>query len=320
MYPITFLSTSLLVILVASLIEISDYATVYWVQALTLLIKEVGIALFIVATITIVLEISDFKEYFIKRLEEIIVGDDYISHLDVSKLESIHEKIENRLYNGDQRTDPNSFFCKIQKEITQFVGKCYYEDFDIAIECSIIENAGQKLIKKVVHRKFDIVNPTNQFVEEIIPIGSNMKKIDGMEHIDMYSIRSVIVDSKDITKEVMCTAYETTDDPYCIDISCDYKINIPCGGKTKVETIAETLVPIDDVFYWHRIMKPCKQYRISFMIYSSDYRVEGTGFGFLYGPGLIKRMLFNRMGYGLMLRFNDWILPGDGVMFAIVHK
>lgn len=321
MYPITFFLGSLLALLISCVVEASQLIHNNWIHTLNLLLKEIGIALFIVATITIVLEISDFKEYFIQRLQDIIVEDDYIQHLTPEKLERIHDKIENRLYNGDQRTEPSSFYCKVQKEITDFVGKCYYEDMDITVECSVVEIAGKRLFKKIIHRKVDIVNPTQEKVMEVIPVGSSLPKIDGLEKEELYILHSVRVDSKDITESLRCDIQEIiTNDPYCIDADCDRLIEIPSSSKKRVETITETRVPLDDIHYWHRIMKPCKQYRVSFIMNDDNYVVGGTGFGFLHGVGLIKQMLTNRLKSGLVFRFNDWILPGDGVIFTITPK
>ena len=80
-----------------------------------------------------------------------------------------------------------------------------------------------------------------------------------------------------------------------------------------------TLVDMTDLMYSHQIDKACKHYCMHFNVKPNEFDITVLGFGFM-SLGNTKRQRCVETNNGYMLRFLDWILPGDGVCVMLNSK
>ncbi|MDE7425672.1 MAG: hypothetical protein K2N51_18590, partial [Lachnospiraceae bacterium] len=80
-----------------------------------------------------------------------------------------------------------------------------------------------------------------------------------------------------------------------------------------------TIVGMDDLLYSHQIDKACKHYCMHFNVKPDEFDMIVVGFGFM-SLGNTKRQRCVKTNNGYMLRFLDWILPGDGVSVVLKEK
>ncbi|KJS15499.1 MAG: hypothetical protein VR69_13090 [Peptococcaceae bacterium BRH_c4b] len=327
LYPVAVILLSLLILLICSNHEIiygSRKDVPY--KLLYAVIHEVGIALFILGSITILLELSDFREYFFSRLNDILIKDEYISVLNQDKLRNLENKVQKLLYFKEQQNDKKSFFYKVQNDVKPLINGCYFDYYEIRVECKIEDN----LIKKKMTKIFEIVNPNVNEIEESIPIDSSMQIIDGIEDGDLYKVESLSIKSISIDDYGNKTEKDNTiDDLGLIYTKCDdesinkYNIRVQTNktitvkDRCKVEIIYNTITPMSDPFFTHRVRKPCKRYRCVFHFKNDIYELAGYGFGFMDRNNKITK---NNFTGGIELSFKDWILPGDGVIFTLLRR
>lgn len=290
--------------------------TGFWVVAehtgLSLL-TEVGIALFILGSITITMELADFMEYFVTRLTDIMIKDKYIDRLTDEQKESVKRILEEKLYFKDQQHDPNSFFYTVQNEVIPLLNDCYYNEYRSTVQCYIEGN----VIRKRVHRKLEIVNPKHERICQDIPFETKMKKISGVDDSKLYKVISYQVDTIDKTKELnLPPPAALVNDEYDLVFCGKHVVNIQ--DKCVIEYEIETIVPIEDIHYMNRVFKPCKLYTMIFILHdqSNEYDLTGHGFGFMDKEKLVKQLIDG----GVIFEFKDWIFPGNGVMLTIVKK
>lgn len=82
--------------------------------SLIFLIKEIGIALFIVGSITIALELTNFTEYFMTRVTDVMIKGAFIDRLSDEQKKELKSKLEEKLYFKDQIQDKGSFFLRLK--------------------------------------------------------------------------------------------------------------------------------------------------------------------------------------------------------------
>lgn len=286
-------------------------------ETLLLLFKEIGITLFVVGSISFALELKDFTDYFLKKLEKIMISKEYLETLEEVELKRIEEVITKKLYLKDKKYhgEKTSFFNKVRHEVIPLLAGCFYEEFSTTIDCQIVGSEIHKIVQKTV----TIANPNNKISSGLVPIQSSLKDINNKERNELYQILRFEINGVDKTAEVVQTLKfpDLVDDieNYTFKAVSNYEIQVGEEPVTLYWKI-KTIVPISDVHYLHRVQKPCKDYDITFYLDSNDWELTGYGFGPRHPKGLQKLPLVK----GIQIKFKDWILPGDGVIFTLKPK
>lgn len=283
------------------------------------LIKEIAIALFILGAISIPMELTDYTKYFLSKLTDIMINDNYIEKLDDEKKKKLKQTIEEQLYFKDKAHDKNSFFYTVQRDVSRFLDGYYYNKYDITVECFFEKDAnGDVIIRKLLRKKIEVVNPKHDSIKLGIPIKSGLQSIAGFDDGDILKVKLASVDGMDITKEAIDKIVQCkyTDNRYNLHFSCDLEVDLK--GQMVIETVTETIAPITDVHFTHRVHKPCRQYSITMLWHSNEYTIHGYGFGFMDETSNKPDKTY--VSNGIILKYNNWILPGDGVLFTILKK
>jgi hypothetical protein len=144
-----------------------------------------------------------------------------------------------------------------------------------------------------------------------------MQRIDGIPDDKLYQIKSFIVDNRDETEtaKAIVKPCEITDvHNYNVGFYWEYKHSL--AETVNIETVIETITPITDIHCTHRVSAPCKRYSNTITLFNNNYSLSSYGFGFMDQTKFTKHNLEN----GVIMKFNDWILPGDGIIFAVQKK
>lgn len=316
--PLTLISIGLLLIIVISVVE--SYPNQNSIRiighTILLLFKEIGLAFVIAGGVTIVIELNDFMEYFLRRLTDVMVNEKYIDLLTTEQQRKIRKILDRKLFFPNSIEDPSSFFYTVEEEVIPLLNQCYYEEYAMIIECIIDEANG--LTYKTTYKTIKVVNPTNQKACEEIPIWNYMSKIDTYQD-DLFKLIQLTVNGQDKTEEFQleATPIEFAGSEYNILYHSDKTIEIEDCSVITYKT--ETVVPIHDIQYHHRLSKPCKKYHITYLLPDCNYHVVGQAFGFgVKGDeeNVTKQILKN----GICITFDDWTLPGDGIIFTILKN
>lgn len=269
-------------------------------------IKSLGLA---VITSTLINILKNWMES-----TENLVSNGYINHLTKCEMKDLKSKIESELYFRDNNHNKDNFYNFFEQELSSLLNDCYYKVYKTKIECKVSE----KYITKTIRKKFEIVNPSKKEAIVEIPFGAEMQKVEGVENDKLYVIKKFMVDSNDYTKEINDSLKirensSEFSDAYCVDVYTSWDVKVK---KIQViDMIIETIVPITDVCFSNKITKPCKEYNLIFILNDPSYQLSWHSFGFM---GNHKDMLVEEpMDNGIEIGFNDWILPGDGVVVSI---
>jgi hypothetical protein len=170
-----------------------------------------------------------------------------------------------------------------------------------------------------------MVNLSNKEKEIKLPLDACFQHIDGIDDKDLMVVQQVKYAGaygKDITEEVKkvfsCKPNQPNNncEKYDVSFVCKYPLIMAANSKISIRIKTETMVPITDQVYIHKITKPCKKYVTNFYINNNDYRIDGWGFAFHER----EKMDIIRQPHWLNITFNDWILPGDGAIFLLQKK
>lgn len=143
-----------------------------------------------------------------------------------------------------------------------------------------------------------------------------MVSIDGFENNQIYKVVLVKLDNVDITDKVNNNLVIENIDNETYNLRFKINVYLNFSKECLLEMRTETITPITDIHFHQAVIKPCKRYSITFMLYEDGYNLSGYGFGLMRNSSFSKTILAK----GMTLRFTDWILPGDGVIFSVTKK
>lgn len=306
------------------------------------LLESIGIVFFTLGIGTVTLELGEFTKYFIKRLSDVMLKDEYLDYIDPTKLEEMKQKIEAKLYFCGNIIGKENFYHIVQNALTKLLHSFYYKELFILVECNIDDN--KMIIKKNIHKIIKIINGIDKdrngkSISKIsIPFGGEFQSIEGKTIDDIYKINSVILKkekildehneyfTEDKTKEVNDELHkilkerikykENEEGFYPIVLDFDYTFEA-CETYA-IELDIETIVPITDNYYSTRLSVPCQDLTIVYNLINNDYHLDGFAFSFLkddYGDAALIRRSENSM----LIKFSDWVMPGEGIIISMKH-
>lgn len=306
------------------------------------LLDSIGVVFVTLGIGTLFLELGEFTEYFIERLTDVMLKDEFLNYINPAKMEEMKQKIETKLYFNGNKIGKDNFYYIVHHALTKLLHTFYYKECFILIKCNIDEE--KMLIKKNIHKSIKIINgidkdKNGKSKSKIsIPFGGEFKSIEGKNIEDIYKIRSVILKKETILEEHNAFVIEdhtekvnselakilrspdkykeNEDGFYSIILDFDYEFDA-CETCT-IELDYESIVPITDNYFSNRLSAPCQNFTIVYNLTNHDYTLDGFAFSFLkddYGDAA----LIHKSDNSMLIKFSDWVMPGEGIVISMKH-
>ena len=295
-------------------------------------IKEIGIATIISGGLIFSLETDHYRKYFSeiskKQSTDLLIDDSYIKNLNDEKRESLKNKLDKELFFKNRISDDDKLWDFHNQEIAQLLNDYYYSQYNLLINCRIekLDN-NVMVIKKNLNRKIIFENPTKNEHLITVPLDSYFEEIEGINNSNLLKVNKCVyrleqpscVLNKNITESVKNKITFDEEDnsefnSYFVAVKCNEEIELPPNSKLTLEYETETIVPLTDKQYVHRLSKPCKNYRTTFVLLDSkNYSLDGWGFAF----NDKNKLNLIRNPYLIEITFDDWVLPGDGCVIIL---
>lgn len=241
----------------------------------------------------------------------------YIDRLTEEEILDIKEKLDRRLYFKNNDHGKDNVFNFFVKGISSLLNKCYYKKYEARIECQINGN----YIKKIIHKRMVIINPSKKLIFDKIPFQAYLQKVDGIDINYLYNVSKFMVNRRDKTKYIKRKIKPYDNSVKCLDEYCivvDAVCKIPIKYCCVIDMTIETVVPKSDLYFTNYVTKPCKEYNIICILEDKSYKLSAFSFGYMENQKL--NLVERKLGNGIEIGYSDWILPGDGVVFAINSK
>lgn len=258
--------------------------------------------------------------YFKERISELFLDYKMVNILDDSYKRLLKRNIIKSTF-GVENDDADELTYLLDDEINIMLETYYYSENYTVINCSIIEDQGE-YIKKIITKELTIknINPSKKCeFSDLLHI--RCKELEN-DSLNPLTINSVIINNE---KELTQNDYQDTNNqeellssssshPYNINKTYKLKNPIEIKDSLKVKIKYTTITPIDDRSYSCRMDKLCKNMRCKFL-FEDPIKIESCGFSFASNQKNSLRPEYHKNI--CEVQSNNWILPGEGVVFTI---
>lgn len=284
------------------------------------LFDEVGKALFILGSISILLEINDFSGFFVRKLRSIVLMDECVKRIDPSEKERLLKTINKSLYYNDKTYIVKDFFDYYHTYVSNMKNGYFYDKYDIMIECKIDEDG--RIIKRI-SRTIEMTNSENNSQVITFPLISvYMKNCALKDGENLFCIKNLIIDNKKIVveqKDLSKCSFKNDVEDYNICIK--YKNHYTLKNRAIARLDTETIVPLTDSEFSHLLDRPCKRYSATFILNTKhantvNYKVIAIPLS----PADDNIEQTYEFENGSKIIFNNWVPTGTGVKFMILKK
>ena len=257
-----------------------------------------------------------FIEYMKERLIDIVIEDNYLKKLGPEKVKLLMEKLEQIIYKNADLSD-DGLLKFVQKEVHPFITEHYYEEYITHVNCKLID--GNK-VEKETNRRVVIAKKgygaSEIDVSQLFRTSLKGTKEESENNISLLfmSINGEETDEYELKHENIekdkdyCNSFRLFGDKILIE-----------NGRIIIVIKTKTIVDIDDYSYTQRVKVPCRNFTLHFHFEGDDMTVGYDQFGFMsrYQP---DRVITENMKNCVVVRFTNWMLPGDGVVFTLLRK
>lgn len=271
---------------------------------------------------TLVLDFFSYIKYTRERIKEIMLDKTYIETLSADEQKRIINICEKSLYFKQSEIPNDSLYMNIKELIVPLIEENFYRQYKVHVDCYIDEKAG--IIRKTVHKILDIECCIEHSIFKM-PFSTYLTKTNNIDNKELFKLTKCLQDNRDITDDLQShIQMKEVEFPNLEDIKFTIDYEFPLKkGLNRIETRTETIVPIADNTYAHTITIPCKRYSANFSLHNPDYDVFGFAFAFddeQHKNSLDKVIYKDKYDGCYKIRFENWTLPGDGVVFSINKK
>lgn len=274
---------------------------------------------------SLLLEWFGYVNYTRKRMCEILAENDVINILDMNRKKELKSALIKNIYMYNApnlQNEENNISTIIDNEMDNILRDYYFDEYIIYIDASIFKHNNKKYVKKKMRHTFTAKTTNMQKCLLETPVNTYINPPDntlkGFE-ITAFSVNGNPQDiskwnitEEDNNKEMK----DTYPKHYSLkNIIAENKKLFSFNEHIDVDFEYTTIVDIDDLVYTYQINKACKHFCIHYNA-PKEYKILMEGFGFM-STGNSQRQRLVETESGCMLRFLDWILPGNGVIIVL---
>lgn len=291
-------------------------------------LNSVGQTVIAISFSSLLLEWFGYVNYTRKRMCEILAEDEVIKVLDIKRKKELKSALIKDIYTPNSELEENNIATIVDDEMDNVLRGYYYKEYIVYIDASIVNVDDIEILQKNIRTTFTAksVKGDKCRIERLIST-----YLEPLQKCDLKSvkIKKLVINQEeiDIDKVTIEETEVSSEDgssyskAYLLngDATKQLKEKLSFTDTIDVDIEYITRVNIDDLVYSHQIDKACKHYCIHYNVKNEDFDIMLEGFGFM-SLGNKKRQRAIRTNSGVMLRFLDWILPGDGIMVVLKRK
>ncbi len=293
-------------------------------------LETIGQTVISISFSSLLLEWFGYVNYTRKRMCEILAEDEVIKILDLKRKKELKSALIRNIYMPRQsQMEENNIVNVIDKELDNILSDYYYDEYISYIDAYKIQTNNVTYIKKDIRVTFTAKTLKKKRLTLERLISTYMEPISNTKELKPFELRKLLINEKDYTKNFKDEIEAHNNDKnlkdiyskhYCLDKNNkEFSKIMRFKDKLYVDMEYSTIVNIDDLVFTHQIDKACKHYCIHFNADSKDFDIIIEGFGFMsVGNHDKERIVKTNNGY--MLRFLNWILPGDGASIVLKNK
>lgn len=280
------------------------------------LLENAGVIFIVLSIGTLLFEFFIFTEYTRSRIAELMTE---YRFLDVLKKE-YKDELFKKLFISRLKHNSSADLYDLSERIVQLFTDYYYNEFNVAIFCSLIVKKGKKYIEKNI-KKYEVLIPVDtqsELFERLLNINVfNRQCIDGLEPL---SIKYVKIDHTKVDYDIVTKALSFQDEQDKSEYILNLKERHTFSSECILEIEYTTIVPISDNMYNVRADRACKDFCVHFSYDNTCFVTASQGFTFMAFGENRFRILRRNNDCDKMIRVNNWILPGEGAIFVINEK
>lgn len=297
-------------------------------KSYAMVMSSIGQTVIAVSFSSLLLEWFGYVNYTRKRMCEILAEDAVIQVLDVKRKKELKSALIKDIYMPNQELEENNIATIVDNEMDKVLRGYYYKEYILYIDASVKSCNDTKYIEKNIRTTFTAksVKGDKCCVERIL--SSYLEPLEGCD-LPSVELKKLSINQNDIdVSSIKLDEEDKSNDDgesysqaFILDGTSmkDFEKDLTFNDTIDVDVEYITRVNIDDLVFTHQIDRACKHYCIHFNVNPNEFEPIMEGFGFM-SLGNRKRQREVRTHNGVMLRFLDWILPGDGAMVVLKKK
>jgi len=266
---------------------------------------------------TSILKKTGYFDLFKNELIEIVCNHSFIKTMKPAKLIELKKSINEEIYTRELAYNEGSLLNTVSNSVEPFLNKYYFEKYSIEVFLKKHDNYLEKTVKREMHIKPAVESDTSHlklcelFSTEFEPI---------TEELALMELRDLRVSGENITKDydIECMAMEEKGtNLYRINDfskSPDERLKLKKNGL-KVHLVVKYRTKLQDNLYVHKLPVACKDYQARINFENKKCVTQVGAFGFLDSE-IEGKTLIDTQEDHIVVSFNDWVLPGDGVAFT----
>lgn len=308
-------------------------------------IRDIGIAVFSAALITLAIELRNVLDFAKKSLVKALTSNAYLESLGVQGLLRIKEHCNQLIWQKrGHREDANlnQSLTKLEAEIADELSNPFYEFYRLTIDCTEINLETElkfkdmgippntKAIKKTLQTHFKIINPKVKEEEEELKFSVNLYCPDYitdtslLNTIDRASYKSDLhKDWKECTNDIKYfenSDYKPSSKPtynkqFYVKKNSEKPFVINYNNEVEVKIEETRYVLASDAIYTRKMNKPSKSTLIIYTYHSDKITLKGDCFGTLKQSS--DEVTISENINSVIIESRAWLLPGNGI--SIVH-
>tara|TARA_R110002124_G_scaffold17532_3_gene73481 strand:- start:365350 stop:366519 length:1170 start_codon:yes stop_codon:yes gene_type:complete len=328
----------IVLVILGSLVEVNFIPTPSWNQAYKSLVVSImhnlGQALFVAGLVGLIFEIKSIKNYFEKRISDILIDDEYLKHQDYNELMRLRQRATKNIYSKKSKeVDPE--LIELDEQICHRLTEPYFEFFQETATCSFSDDRTY-LIKKVKTR-FRLVNPQKKTINvfTLFKPKIRFKKIAGVEDNDIRKLEGfdIWVDGEkpnSIMDVVEVKAFPEKMYDHDEEYSIKTEIGIKKGFDKVLSTrlkfqnyfealiVEERKIPLNDHTYFFRLETSAKNFKIGLVFDNDNIEIDGNLFGTMSNPR--NGIFIDKDSNSIAIESKRWMLKGNGAYINIIPK
>lgn len=299
-----------------------------WANILT----GIGVSLLAGVALTFVIDIPNkLKEYETSFLRA-LTSNNYLLHLDKSKLTALREKTIEVLYKKDYPNMPQDLIKLNEDILRELLHEPYYNTYRQNVRCKYIEN--KAWVQKDISIMCELCNPAGN-KPKLIPIKLEHllwkevgKDIDSCAKIKKFSYRrdgeGEDISCTDKVKFCACDDSKEHQEHYNTLISLvgtdDGKpFMVECSTKIQVHIQYEINVKASDTTYTKRMGYAVRNLRLDYSFDDQNVELYGQLLGTMIKEVDVER-IYNSSKNTLSIETFNWLLPRNGIFVVHVPK